>query len=172
MWERVNYHLPAAAQAELQSSRQKVTLYESMPPLARLGPGERHDFLIRHDIREISAYTLICSTSYSLNNETAYQPQYFKFVAQNPLLVRTKIRTLPKQTLLEACVENNTNKCLVLASLRFETAPNIMAVPINQVPEETAAEADGDGLSAYAARLQVWHLRVLLTALIPSLHCC
>lgn len=26
--------------------------------------GERHDFLIRHDIKEVSAYTLICSTSY------------------------------------------------------------------------------------------------------------
>ena len=42
-----------------------MLLYDTSPsPLAQLLPGERHDFLIRHDIKEVSAYTLICSTSY------------------------------------------------------------------------------------------------------------
>ena len=116
-------------QAELQSARQKVTLYETAMPLPQLAPGERHDFIIKHDIKEISSYTLICSTSYTDKGETAYQPQYFKFVAQNPLSVRTKIRSLTRQTFLEACVENMTTKPLVLAYVRLDAAANIAVVP-------------------------------------------
>lgn len=113
----------------MQSTRQKVTLYETATPLPQLAPGERHDFIIKHDIKEISSYTLICSTSYTDKGETAYQPQYFKFVAQNPLSVRTKIRSLTQQTFLEACVENMTSKPLVLAYVRLDAAPNIAVVP-------------------------------------------
>lgn len=72
-------------QAELQSSRQKVSLYDSSASPLQLDPGERHDFMVKHDIKEISAYTLICSSSYSTGDGVAYQPQYFKFNAANPL---------------------------------------------------------------------------------------
>ena len=73
------------AQAELQSSRQKVSLYDSSASPIQLDPGERHDFMVKHDIKEISAYTLICSSSYSTGDGVALQPQYFKFNAANPL---------------------------------------------------------------------------------------
>ncbi|BDA44945.1 Trafficking protein particle complex subunit 13 [Coccomyxa sp. Obi] len=122
--------------AELQSTRQKVTLYETATPLPHLAPGERHEFIIKHDIKEISSYTLICSTSYTDKGETAYQPQYFKFVAQNPLSVRTKIRSLTRQTFLEACVENFTSKPLVLAYVRLDAAPNIAVVPASSAWSE------------------------------------
>ncbi len=72
-------------QAELQSSRQKVSLYDNSATPLHLDPGERHDFMVKHDIKEISAYTLICSSSYSTGDGVAYQPQYFKFNAANPL---------------------------------------------------------------------------------------
>ena len=73
-----------AYQAELQSSRQKVVLYETAAPI-QLEPGERHDFMVKHDIKEISTYTLICSSRYGSGEDAAYQPQYFKFNAANPL---------------------------------------------------------------------------------------
>ena len=73
-----------AYQAELQSSRQKVVLYETAAPI-QLEPGERHDFMVKHDIKEISTYTLICSSRYGTGEGAAYQPQYFKFNAANPL---------------------------------------------------------------------------------------
>lgn len=143
-------------QAELQSSQQKITLYETAAPLPSLAPGERHDFRIKHDIKEISAYTLICSTSYVLQEETAYQPQYFKFVAQNPLSVRTKIRSLMQQTFLEACVENLTSKPLVLAYVRLDAAPNIVAVPVTSVRGDGQPNTAGSSvLDVYADSLQV-----------------
>lgn len=72
-------------QAELQSSRQKVSLYDNSASPIQLDPGERHDFMVKHDIKEISAYTLICSSSYGTGDGVVHQPQYFKFNAANPL---------------------------------------------------------------------------------------
>lgn len=143
-------------QAELQSTRQKITLYETTTPL-KLAPGERHDFLIKHDIKEISAYTLICSTSYTDKGETAYQPQYFKFVAQNPLSVRTKIRSLARQTFLEACVENLTSRPLVLAYVRLDAAQNVASVPASSAWSDasTSDSAQSSSPESYADSLQV-----------------
>lgn len=155
------------AQAELQSTRQKVTLYETAMPLPHLAPGERHDFIIKHDIKEISSYTLICSTSYTDKGETAYQPQYFKFVAQNPLSVRTKIRSLTQQTFLEACVENMTSKPLVLAYVRMDIAPNIAVVPASSAwsagnpsddPQSSLPEHYPDSLEVPFLLLEHCHL--------------
>ncbi|KAK9907945.1 hypothetical protein WJX75_000356 [Coccomyxa subellipsoidea] len=142
--------------AELQSTRQKITLYETTTPL-KLAPGERHDFLIKHDIKEISAYTLICSTSYTDKGETAYQPQYFKFVAQNPLSVRTKIRSLARQTFLEACVENLTSRPLVLAYVRLDAAQNVASVPASSAWSDasTSDSAQSSSPESYADSLQI-----------------
>ena len=41
--------------------------------------------MVKHDIKEISTYTLICSSRYGSGEDAAYQPQYFKFNAANPL---------------------------------------------------------------------------------------
>ena len=47
------------------------------------------------------------------------------------LAVRTKMRTLDRRVLLEACVENATSKLLQLAQVKFETAPDIKAIPVH-----------------------------------------
>ena len=62
-----------------------MSLYDNSATPLHLDPGERHDFMVKHDIKEISAYTLVCSSSYSTADGVAYQPQYFKFNAANPL---------------------------------------------------------------------------------------
>ena len=41
--------------------------------------------MVKHDIKEISTYTLICSSRYGSGEDAAYQPQYFKFNTANPL---------------------------------------------------------------------------------------
>ena len=85
LWEQSVPIDAAEVQAELQSSRQKVSLYDNSASPIQLDPGERHDFMVKHDIKEISAYTLICSSSYGTGDGVAHQPQYFKFNAANPL---------------------------------------------------------------------------------------
>ena len=41
------------------------------------------------------------------------------------------MRTLDQRVLLEACVENATSKLLQLAQVKFETAPDIKALPVH-----------------------------------------
>lgn len=79
--------------AELQTERQRVTLADNThSPIATLPPGGRYDFIIEHDIKELGAHTLICSAAYvDPEEERKYLPQYFKFLASNPLSVRTKV---------------------------------------------------------------------------------
>lgn len=80
-------------QAELQTERHKTILYDiTSVPLRSLEPGARHDFVVKHDIKELGPHTLVCSTVYtSADGERKYMPQYFKFSASNPLSVRTKV---------------------------------------------------------------------------------
>lgn len=81
-------------QAELQTERHKTILYDiTSVPLPSLEPGARHDFVVKHDVKELGPHTLVCSTVYtSTDGERKYMPQYFKFSASNPLSVRTKVR--------------------------------------------------------------------------------
>lgn len=38
--------------AELATERQKISLYDNtQQPLRLLGPGQRHDFILRHDVK-------------------------------------------------------------------------------------------------------------------------
>ena len=81
------------AQVELQTSRQKVVLYDNTTsPLPFLGPGSRHDFIVQHDIKELGIHNLICSTVYTAaDGERRYTPETFKFTSANPLYVKTKV---------------------------------------------------------------------------------
>ena len=78
---------------ELQTSRQKVVLYDNTTsPLPFLGPGSRHDFIVQHDIKELGIHNLICSTVYTAaGGERRYTPETFKFTSANPLYVKTKV---------------------------------------------------------------------------------
>ena len=78
---------------ELQTSRQKVVLYDNTTsPLPFLGPGSRHDFIVQHDIKELGIHNLICSTVYTAaDGERRYTPETFKFTSANPLYVKTKV---------------------------------------------------------------------------------
>ena len=78
---------------ELQTSRQKVVLYDNTTsPLPFLGPGSRHDFIVQHDIKELGVHNLICSTVYTAaDGERRYTPETFKFTSANPLYVKTKV---------------------------------------------------------------------------------
>lgn len=77
---------------ELQTSRQKVVLYDNTTsPLPFLGSGSRHDFIVQHDIKELGVHNLICSTVYTAaDGERRYTPETFKFTSANPLYVKTK----------------------------------------------------------------------------------
>jgi len=82
--------------AELQTERQRVTLADSTKaPMDYIRAGGRHDFIIEHDIKELGSHTLVCMAVYTdADGERKYLPQYFKFLASNPLSVRTKVRTV------------------------------------------------------------------------------
>ena len=99
-------------QAELQTDRQKIVLYDNASAaVALLQPGARHDFIIRHDVKEVGAHTLVCSTVYTTpEGERKFLPQYFKFSAANPLSVRTKVGARLLDSLFPSliiCIEPN-----------------------------------------------------------------
>ena len=89
-------HTDQCLQAELQTDRQKVALFDSSAtPILSLAPGARHDFIVAHDVKEVGPHTLACSTVYiTAAGERKYYPQYFKFASHNPLSVRTKVPAL------------------------------------------------------------------------------
>lgn len=83
-------------QVELQSEHGKSLLYETMssPGLPSLAPGQHLEVAVEHEIKELGPHTIVCSSSHTISpqGERTYQPQAFRFVAHNPLLVRTKVR--------------------------------------------------------------------------------
>ncbi|DBA72961.1 TPA: hypothetical protein ACH3X2_009909 [Trebouxia sp. C0005] len=118
---------------ELQTSRQKVVLYDNTTsPLPFLGPGSRHDFIVQHDIKELGIHNLICSTVYTAaDGERRYTPETFKFTSANPLYVKTKTRQVGGDTFMEACIENFSKNPMVLEYVRFDAAPPLSAVSID-----------------------------------------
>ena len=52
------------------------------------------------------------------------------------------MRTLDERVLLEACVENATQKPLQLAQVRFETVPGVKADPIHNSASEQSETSD------------------------------
>ena len=113
---------------ELQTERQRRNIFENTSkPLETLAPGQRYDFIIQHDVKELGTHTLACSTVYSDGTkqgqaasqiqgqvpvggaggggssaaasqvERKYLPQWYKFKVTNPLVVRMKMRTVNNQ---------------------------------------------------------------------------
>eukprot|EP00891_Asterochloris_glomerata_P000556 jgi/Astpho2/556/fgenesh1_pm.00012_%23_2_t len=121
------------AKAELQTERQKVVLYDnSSQVLPSLGPGGRHDFIVRYDVKELGSHTLACSVSYTTaEGGRKYLPQYFKFVASNPISIKTKTRSVNNDMFLEACVENATKGPLVLEYMKFAATPPLTSTPVD-----------------------------------------
>ncbi|CAM6041022.1 unnamed protein product [Sphagnum compactum] len=130
--------------AELQTERQRLTLADSTKaPMDYIRAGGRHDFIIEHDIKELGPHTLVCMAVYTdWDGERKYLPQYFKFMASNPLSVRTKVRTVKETTYLEACIENSTKSLLFLDHVRFEPQPPMTATVL-EVENENDTDSDG-----------------------------
>jgi hypothetical protein len=102
--------------AELQTERQRVTLADNThSPMVTLKAGGRYDFIIEHDIKELGAHTLICSATYTdPDGDRKHLPQYFKFLASNPLSVRTKVGCLRRHAIpcsLLALLQGHTQRC-------------------------------------------------------------
>lgn len=141
--------------AELQTERQRVTLYDNTKsPMDFILAGGRHDFIIEHDIKELGPHTLVCMAVYTdADGERKYLPQYFKFMASNPLSVRTKVRTVKETTYLEACIENSTKSLLFLDHVRFDPQPPT-AVTILEVESNDNDESEGP-LSGFLKQIKV-----------------
>ena len=51
---------------ELQTERQRRNIFENTSkPLETLAPGQRYDFIIQHDVKELGTHTLVCSSVYT-----------------------------------------------------------------------------------------------------------
>ncbi|GJP48235.1 hypothetical protein CLOM_g7500 [Closterium sp. NIES-68] len=137
--------------AELQTERHRVVLADNTSsPLERIQAGGRHDFIIEHDIKELGSHTLVCSAHYIDFGEHKVLPQYFKFMAANPLSVKTKVRTIRESTFLEACIENGSKASLFLDQVRFEPTP---AWQVSQLePEFTGKEEEEEEDAEEGAR--------------------
>lgn len=142
---------------ELQTSRQKVVLYDNTTsPLPSLGPGSRHDFIVQHDIKELGIHNLICSTVYTAaDGERRYTPETFKFTSANPLYVKTKTRQVGGDTFMEACIENFSKNPMVLEYVRFDAAPPLSAASID-IRDVLMTDFTSDvPLGSYIDQLQV-----------------
>eukprot|EP00890_Picochlorum_soloecismus_P001139 jgi/Picsp_1/2025/NSC_05491-R1_protein len=103
-----------AVKIELQHDRGKVILYESNSN-AKLNSGEGHSIVVNHDLTEMGSHTLVCSCQYvEQYGETKYCPKAFKFVAENPLIVKTKHRYVGRDPYLEATIENKSKGTMLL----------------------------------------------------------
>ena len=52
--------------AELQTERQRLVLFDNTAAaIPTLQPGAAHDFTVEHDLKELGAHTLVCSTVYT-----------------------------------------------------------------------------------------------------------
>ncbi|KAK8607938.1 hypothetical protein V6N13_023382 [Hibiscus sabdariffa] len=111
--------------AEIQTERERILLLDtSKSPVGSIRAGGHYDFIVEHDVKELGAYTMVCTALYNDGGERKYLPQFFKFVVANPLSVRTKVRTVKETTYLEACIENQTKSNLYVDQVEFEPAPH------------------------------------------------
>jgi len=60
--------------------------------LPSLAPNQHQEIIVEHRVTDLGQHTLLCASAYAnAQGERKYHPQAFRFVAQNPLLVRTKV---------------------------------------------------------------------------------
>ena len=148
---------------ELQTERQRRNIFENTSkPLETLAPGQRYDFIIQHDVKELGTHTLVCSSVYTeggtpraesqvpgeapteggagtpQSGERKYLPQWYKFKVTNPFVVRMKVRTvsasLKQRTFVEACLENATSDPLLLDVVKFEQTEEYRLLDLDTGP--------------------------------------
>lgn len=130
-----------AVKIELQHDRGKVTLYDSNYNV-KLSSGEGHSAVVNHDLTEMGSHTVVCSCQYvDQNGETKYCPKAFKFVAENPLIVKTKHRYIGRDPFLEATIENRSKGTMLLDAVEV--------IPSSKYKvEEVSMQEDDDHLDA------------------------
>ncbi|GBG58896.1 hypothetical protein CBR_g24248 [Chara braunii] len=141
---------------ELQTERQRTSLADNTrAPLTVIKAGARNDFIIEHIIKELGTHCLVCSAMYSdsegerrvarqdMDVERKLLHQKYKFVASNPVVVRTKIRPVRESTFLEVGIQNATKAPLFLDYVKFE--PSTSYTSSLQEADEGDGEPDDDG---------------------------
>ncbi|KAG6474888.1 hypothetical protein ZIOFF_064104 [Zingiber officinale] len=130
--------------AEIQTERQRILLLDtSKSPVESIRSGGRYDFIVEHDVKELGPHTLVCTALYNDgDSERKYLPQFFKFIVNNPLSVRTKVRTVKDNTYLEACIENHTKSNLYMDQVEFEPSQQWTATRLET--SEYSAEANSE----------------------------
>eukprot|EP00850_Spirogloea_muscicola_P016306 SM000131S26736 [mRNA] locus=s131:235600:240083:- [translate_table: standard] len=157
--------------AELQTEKQRAVLADNAKaPIERLPPGGRHDFIIEHDIKELGSHTsharltteqallyrLVCSAVYTdKEGERKHLPQFFKFMASNPLSVRTKVRTIQDSVFLEASIENCTKSPFFVDHVRFDPTGSWTVRSLGAETEATRPCA------SHHSRSKRWHSKLL-----------
>jgi trafficking protein particle complex subunit 13 len=80
---------------EVVTDRGKVVLYDSTPSegLSVLAPGEYHELLVKHDVKDQGSVTMVVKAWYLIagGSERKYQGGSFVFSVENPLIVRTRV---------------------------------------------------------------------------------
>ena len=134
-------------------------------PIALLAPGQRHDCLLRHDVRCVGRHTLVAAASYTVpaTGERRHLSQYFSFSAAAPLGVRTKVRPAPARAatakggpsphpprpavLVEATIDNSRRgQCLSLELPTFEASQGLEAALVSI--SESCGSEDGSPASS------------------------
>ncbi|KAH7619099.1 hypothetical protein Ndes2526B_g06052 [Nannochloris sp. 'desiccata'] len=139
---------------EIQSDHGKSILYDTMPTqgIPLLPPGAHHEFIVKHDVRDLGPQTILCASAYvtpAFPNEPKYSPQAFKFNVLNPLIVRTKHRALDSNTVfLEATIENKTEDLMLLESVELAVASGYSSQNIISSSEN---EGKSDDISTYSS---------------------
>lgn len=82
---------------EIQHDRGKRVLFppegEREHGMFDLAPGQGHQLMVQYDVIELGNHTVLISCQYYDDlGEQRYQPQSLKFLASNPLMVKTKVR--------------------------------------------------------------------------------
>ncbi|KAL4458792.1 hypothetical protein ABPG75_013657 [Micractinium tetrahymenae] len=152
---------------ELATERSRLALlYDSTgQPLPHLQPGQRHDFTVRHDIKDLGNHSLTCTATFTLpDGERRQQAQAFSFSAANPLVVRTKQRHVGEAVFLEAALENATRDPMLLDTVTFLPSPGYAAERIGG-----GGASSGPSSGAAAAAEAAWATAGPLSAYIHAL---
>lgn len=144
---------------ELQTLSQKFTLFESdvttppgisttttrpSPPNSKdsttvlkhtstIHPAKSSETVIQHEIKELGLHSLVCSVSYTKNEEKKTFRKLYRFQVLNPLAVKTKINSLSNgDVFLEAQVHNICESSMVIERMRFDPVEQFTCHDLNR----------------------------------------
>jgi hypothetical protein len=124
---------------ELQTSAQWIRLFESIDdrqgPIAKFGPGESHDYVISHEVKEGGVNILSCTVNYETQNkEKKSFRKFFKFQVMNPLTITPRIHSIQDTVYLEATIENSTQSPLFIETVKMEPTELFSCSDLNAAP--------------------------------------